>query len=254
MTTTNKFVSRLLLLAWKTVFISCAKCERETWQQVGIICNGCDFTVFWVFQVSFWNVDLISDLLACVGHVMSTFSQAEAMIFLLHLLLFHFFLFFRLFKILYLRSCPPPHPFQPQTHTHRSNRHMLRWKTCFSCLIPVIWVAHNCHLDFSSVFPPFPPSFYFRRNDYPWHSWLWGKDGGDSTFFLDKLLDSVVRWAITKSLVGFYSGTCVFYTEYRHCWNDSWKTMNCIQHRGTTVKTGKTDNFSHWTYACKLCM
>lgn len=119
MTTTNKFVSRLLLLAWKTVFISCAKCERETWQKVGIICTGCDFTFFWVFQVSFWNVDLISDLFACVGHVMSTFSQAEAMIFLLHLL----FSFFSPFKNTVFKELSPPPPPTPNTHTQIKQAH-----------------------------------------------------------------------------------------------------------------------------------
>lgn len=40
------------------------------------------------------------------------------------------------------------------------------------------------------------------------------KSGGDSAFYLGKLLDSVVPWAITEGLAGFYSGTHVLYRIY----------------------------------------
>lgn len=68
--------------------------------------------------------------------------------------------------------------------------------------IIVIWIPVLFFLHFHL-------SFYFRRNDYPLHIWRRGKSGGDSSFYLDKLLDSVVPWAITKSLAGFYGGTHV---------------------------------------------
>lgn len=173
---------------------------REPWQKVVIICAGCNFTFFGVFQVSVWNVGSAADL-AC--HLSSLgwgneFSPMFACSFI------SLFPFFSLYKKWFVRS---------SSHAHTPNSHRQRWKACFSCFIPVRLVVHNCHLDSSSGFPPFPPKL-FRRNNYPLHIWLRQKSGGDSAFYLDKLLDSVVPWAITKSLAGFYGGTHVLYRIY----------------------------------------
>lgn len=96
----------------------------------------------------------------------------------------------------------------PQTVTGKGGKHVFlaSFQLDWLCII-VIWIP-------VLVFLHFHLSSYFRRNNYPLHIWLRWKSGGDSAFYLDKLLDSVVPWAITKSLAGFYGGTHVLYRIY----------------------------------------
>lgn len=97
------------------------------------------------------------------------------------------------------------------SHTHTPNSHRQRWKTCFSCFIPVRLVAHNCHLDSSSVFPPFPPQLLLQEEQIPIAQR--GESEGDSSFCLDKLLASVVP-SVIRVQQGFMVAH-MFYMEYK---------------------------------------
>lgn len=238
----DEFVSWLLSLAWETVFRTCAKCREKPGSRS--VSSALD-VISHCFEILKCLLEKAPFLIFLHGMVMSAllfslgwgngFSPTFAFG-------FTFLSLFPLFLKPHFEGAIPILTYTPNSHT-------LRWKTCFPCFILVIQVACNCHLDLSSGFPPVPPKLFLQEEQLSIaflalrREWRW--------FCSNKLLDSVVHWAITMSLVGFYGGTCVFYTEYRHCWNDSWKTMNCAQRRGTTVKTGKTDNDSRWTSACK---
>lgn len=124
---------------------------REPWQKVVIICTGCNFTFFVVFKVSVWNIGSAADL-AC--HLSSLGGGSEFSSILARSFPLPSFLSFPFEKII----CGELFPY-----THTPNSHRQRWKTCFSCFIPVRLVAHNCHLDSSSVFPPFPPELLLQE-------------------------------------------------------------------------------------------
>lgn len=174
-------------------------------------------------------------------HVISLL-WAEAMRFLQCFLIVSLpsFLIFS-FKKLFVRSC---------SHTHTPSSHRQRWKTCFSCFIPV-------RLSVIAIWSPvlfflhFYLSFYFRGNEYPLHVGLRGKSGGDSSFYLDKLSGCVVPWAITKSLAGFYGGAHVLHGIYI-------TGMTCgkpwIAQSTEAQQLNRTDNFSRWTCMCRQCI
>lgn len=187
------------------------------------------------------SVGLISDLPACVGHVLSV-SQAAAMIFPYICLYF-----------LFLTSLPPPHVKKTQqlflrssSPPHSSHLEVLRWtKSPHSSYTDCTQCSPGLQFSFSSISTWAAPS-----GGTP-ICWLWGRDGGDPTFFLGRWLDCGTL-SQTKRSVGIYSGTCVSYVECCHCWSDLWTTRHCTQHRGTTA-TGK-DNSSRGTCACKHCV
>lgn len=212
----NRFVSRFFFHWYeKLCSLAVPLGVREPWKKAVITCTGWNFTFFVVFQC-------LECRLNCWSCMSSFFSGLRQWVFfpMFAHSFTSIFPFFSFLKNLFFRSC---------FHTHTPNNPRQRWKTRCSCFIPVKLIEHNCHLDSSSAFPPFPPKlFYFTRNKYPLHIWLRGKSGDDSSFYLDKFLDSVVPWA------GFYGDTR--FIQNINYWNDSWEGLDCTEHWGTTIK------------------
>lgn len=217
---------------------------RETWQKVGITCTGCEFTSCAVLQLcfsvalqcrlNFWSSCMCGPCVVCFSGCGHDFS--------LHLLVFSFFDFppsphVKKTQQLFLRSSSPP---------HSSHLEVLRWtKSPHSNYTDCTQCSPGLQFSFSSISTWAAPS-----GGTP-ICWLWGRDGGDPTFFLGRWLDCGTL-SQTKRSVGIYSGTCVSYVECCHCWSDLWTTRHCTQHWGTTA-TGK-DSSSRGTCACKHCV